>query len=292
MRLNGPILVATALGKASDEAIRQAYAISRTTGHPLFAVHVLPELTGNRPLFPEMRMLDADAALRTEQVALDAMRDQWTRVIGGTPTPGELKLESGTAHSGVLHYADEIGAGLIVVGSGSRALGVSLGGVAERIVRHAHCPVLVASTPTGGPVLSASDFSDPSLPAIHWGASEAERRGAKFAVLHSVDLHITGIRTHEGFVGEVPAVLIEARQEDARARLARIEEEFKPSAGVILKAGPAADAIVETANAMNADLIVIGTHGRTGFKRFALGSVAEGVVRHARGSVLVVRLAR
>ena len=49
------------------------------------------------------------------------------------------------------------------------------------------------------------------------------------------------------------------------------------------------DSIVHYAEGKNTDLIVIGTKGRTGLKRFLLGSVASGVVAHAKCSVLVIR---
>jgi universal stress protein A len=53
----------------------------------------------------------------------------------------------------------------------------------------------------------------------------------------------------------------------------------------------AAATVVNLAEEMKAELIVVGTHGRTGLSRLALGSVAESVVLHAHCSVLVVRLA-
>jgi universal stress protein A len=56
--------------------------------------------------------------------------------------------------------------------------------------------------------------------------------------------------------------------------------------------GPAAQAILQAATDRHADLVVMGTIGRTGLKRALLGSVAEAVVRHAPCSVLVVRLTR
>lgn len=68
-----------------------------------------------------------------------------------------------------------------------------------------------------------------------------------------------------------------------------VKEGIKCSADTILDVASAADSIVNYANCKNADLIVIGTKGRTGLKRFLLGSVANGVVAHAKCSVLVVR---
>jgi nucleotide-binding universal stress UspA family protein len=54
--------------------------------------------------------------------------------------------------------------------------------------------------------------------------------------------------------------------------------------------GDTADGIIECANKFNADLIVIGTHNRTGLDRFFMGSIAEHVVRHSEIPVLVVPL--
>ena len=67
------------------------------------------------------------------------------------------------------------------------------------------------------------------------------------------------------------------------------QQGVKFSAETILDVTSAADSIVNYAQNKKADLIVIGTKGRTGIKRFLLGSVASGVVSHAKCSVLVVR---
>ena len=67
------------------------------------------------------------------------------------------------------------------------------------------------------------------------------------------------------------------------------KEGVKFSTETILDVASAADSIVNYAESKKADLIVMGTRGRTGIKRFLLGSVASGVVTHAKCSVLVVR---
>ncbi|MBN2320234.1 MAG: universal stress protein, partial [Acidobacteria bacterium] len=65
---------------------------------------------------------------------------------------------------------------------------------------------------------------------------------------------------------------------------------FKAKGGGLLRDGPAAEAILSAAAELPAQLLVVGTQGRTGVSRIALGSVAETVVRAAPCSVLVVRL--
>jgi nucleotide-binding universal stress UspA family protein len=71
--------------------------------------------------------------------------------------------------------------------------------------------------------------------------------------------------------------------------LKRLEERGLREVRGRLEAGPARQAIVESAAAGGYDLIVIGTHGRTGLAHVVLGSVAEWVVRHAPVPVLTVR---
>ena len=67
------------------------------------------------------------------------------------------------------------------------------------------------------------------------------------------------------------------------------KEDVKFSTETVLNVASIANSIVNYAESKNVDLIVMGTKGRTGIKRFLLGSVASGVVAHAKCSVLVVR---
>ncbi|CAN5644484.1 universal stress protein [soil metagenome] len=68
---------------------------------------------------------------------------------------------------------------------------------------------------------------------------------------------------------------------------AQLEELAIEGEGCAVRVGPAAETILEKARAWDADLIVMGTHGRTGIAHFLNGSVAEQVVRHARRPVLI-----
>lgn len=69
--------------------------------------------------------------------------------------------------------------------------------------------------------------------------------------------------------------------------LARLEAMARPGEESVVRVGTAAHTIVAHAHDWGADLIVMGTHGRTGLAHFLNGSVAEMVVRHARGPVLI-----
>jgi nucleotide-binding universal stress UspA family protein len=121
--------------------------------------------------------------------------------------------------------------------------------------------------------------------------------GEGTAVVHLVcvaEANIAGVRPPEGV--EAPELLGISRgkiDEFVAHRRADFEKAHPgvaaPTVEVHLDAGDAAEKIVEHAGRLDADLIVLGTHGRTGLKRLLIGSVAEKVVRLASCPVLVVR---
>lgn len=291
MRISGPVLAATALDPSGDEVLLQAAEHANAAQVPLVACHVLPEIYGIRPLFPNLRESDRVIAEATRKSVTAAMAAQVGRVLGRSGPAVDLRIEAGSPHSMVLEVADEIDAGLIVIGSGSHDQGASLGGVGERIVRHAPGPVLVARPQSGSSVLAATDFSDPALPAIELGRDEARRRGQRFVVLHSVEIRTLPVGSAEGAPTMVMAQLIEAETERAKLALDDLAARYGADEAVV-GMGPPADAILKAAARLPADLIVVGTHGRTGLRRLTLGSVAESVVRRAPCSTFVVRLAR
>ena len=130
------------------------------------------------------------------------------------------------------------------------------------------------------------DFSEASRPAMEQAARLARRDGAGLTILH-----VTGTR----WPGEQGAILPRphSREEDETAVLAQWTAEAERLAGgtvsSVLLSAPAGPAIVGFARDDATDLIVMSSHGRTGFRRLVLGSVTEEVVRTATCPVLVVR---
>lgn len=282
--LSGPVLVATDLTPASDEALRQGDALASALGGPLHVCHVMPDLLTVRMLFPQAQQRDDAAVQGLEDHASGLVEVSIARLTGRTPGEFRVGIESGSPHSGILRYAEALGAGLIVVGRGD---------VAERVVRHAHCPVLVARPSPSGIVLAATDFSDSALPAVKAGAAEASRRRVGFAVLHSVDFGPMMLTTFGGAYAMIPPP---PPEEQARFRTETLEslrralDLVHAKGETIVADGEPGLAIIEAANTLPAQLVVVGTVGRTGLSRLALGSVAEAVVRSAPCSTLVMRL--
>jgi nucleotide-binding universal stress UspA family protein len=138
-------------------------------------------------------------------------------------------------------------------------------------------------------ILVPTDLSEASMPALKLAAEFAKAFQAELVLLFVVEpFYTSGDILSAGAVASV----VEAQNKTARAHLAR-EVARLAKRGVRVRSsigeGTAATVIVESARKGSADLIIIGTHGRTGFSHAFMGSVAERVVRTAGCAVLTVR---
>jgi nucleotide-binding universal stress UspA family protein len=290
-KIEGRILAAMDLDKGSDDLLRQADALARAHHVKLSVCHVLPEIFAVRPLFPQLHLDDALKLYDLEAAVRNALLERIRTVTARVPPQVEIEIEQGTVHAGILRAADNIGAGAVVVGGKVDHEGLHiLGSAAEHVVRYAHCPVLVARPSPAGKVLAATDFSDPALPAVEAGAAEARHRRADLTVIHAIDLLPVMSPSYGDFYGVPPMDLSDQMRALWQQRLDECVHHFKAKGGGLLRNGPAAPAILSAASELPAQLLVVGTHGRTGLSRIALGSVAEAVVRAAPCSVLAVRL--
>jgi universal stress protein A len=142
-------------------------------------------------------------------------------------------------------------------------------------------------------VLAPTDFSPGSRAAVQqlerlWPAGTHAR------------VHLVHVLEPLGFAAPPAPIWIDynlAREDDARRRLDRVAARLRQRLGPAVKVamhvpvGVAHNEICRLAAKLRADLIVLGTHGRTGLTHVLVGSVAERVVRHARCPVLTVPLA-
>ena len=138
-------------------------------------------------------------------------------------------------------------------------------------------------------ILVPTDFSAPSAQALRYGAALAERLGAHLFVIYAdpfvlpVDLTLGA----GGSYGVPPAELID----EAREQLQSFAETHIPPSvpyDVRVVVGTAVQSIVAQIAGENVDLVVMGTHGRTGLRRLLVGSVTEAVIRQASVPVIVV----
>ena len=291
-KIKGPILTAMDLDNESDDLLRQADALARSYNVKLSVCHVLPEIFAVHPLFPQLHLDDALKRSGLEAAVRDALLERIRAVTDRGSSQTGIEIEQGTVHAGILRAAERIGAGAVVVGRKVDPKGLHiLGNAAEHVVRYAHCPVLVARPSPAGTVLAATDFSDPALPAVEAGSAEARRRKADLTIIHSIDLLPVMSPFYGEFLDMPPMDLSDQMRKLWQTRLDECVHHFKAEGGGLLRNGPAAPAILSAASELPAQLLVVGTHGRTGLSRIALGSVAEAVVRAAPCSVLIVRFA-
>lgn len=151
-------------------------------------------------------------------------------------------------------------------------------------------------------ILVPTDFSEPSNAALDYAKTLALRFGGSLHLLHVVDdSAVSSICAAGGYVPDFPDVSSSVTRGEVESRLQGLlseteRERLRATSTVVY--GPVSTTIVDMAGDMANDLIVMGTHGRTGVTHALLGSVAERVVRlascpvltvHARPSAVAVR---
>jgi nucleotide-binding universal stress UspA family protein len=138
-------------------------------------------------------------------------------------------------------------------------------------------------------ILVATDFSETSEHALKYARSLAVSFGGRLHLLHVVPDPVMASAWSEAYAYDLTA-LGERLRVDAERQLAEKAETIRDVA-VTTEAmvGNPASLIALTAEVRHADLIVMGTHGRSGFTHLFMGSVAERVVRSAHCPVLTVR---
>jgi nucleotide-binding universal stress UspA family protein len=145
-------------------------------------------------------------------------------------------------------------------------------------------------------VLVANDLSDASRPALTAGVELARRFGAAVTVVYVTMPPYPANHWYVPHIGTDAEMLHALSQREQDAAKAALERSVGEIAGtdfdvtIQIKTGMPADVILETADELGADLIVVGTHGRHGVERLLLGSVAERVSRKAKCSVLTVHV--
>jgi nucleotide-binding universal stress UspA family protein len=240
---------------------------------------------------------------REEELAQQYLAEQ-AEQLRAAGASVDTRITRGEAAEGVLSIADSEGADLVAISTHGRS-GVSrwlFGSVASRILQSCTTPVLFLHPKTGedkgapGPVikkilvpLDGSDLAGSIVPEVE---EFARSMGASLVFFNAV----SPITTYPGFetaqatsIGQV----IQELQEQSKLVLSRAAEHAILSgveATIVVTLDTPVDGVIHAAEDVGADLIAVATHGRGGFGRAVLGSVADGVVRRSTDRpVLVIR---
>jgi nucleotide-binding universal stress UspA family protein len=278
------ILAATDFSSRSDRALRRASLLAKATGARLILVHVVDDDQPERLWQTERREAESmlndlvDTVRETDEIACEA------RVILGDPFEAITKASS------------ELDAELIVLGPHRRQIlrDVFTGTTAERTIRRSRRPVIMANAAPHrryAHVLIATDLSERSADAARTAKSLGLLDGVSLDVPHVFDASaISQMRRASATEHQIKDYIT---GEEGRAR----EElnEFVRRIGLTPAArslrlceASTAQAILDTAQETRADLIVMGTQGRSGVGKLLLGSVAEAVLRRAETDVMAV----
>jgi nucleotide-binding universal stress UspA family protein len=278
------ILVATDFSPRSDRALRRATLLAKQLEATLSLVHVVDD---DRP----KRMVDSEresASMVLEKQARSL------REVDGVDCIARVVL--GRLADEIVKAAEESAADVLILGSHRhRALqDVFLGTTAERTIRVAGRPLVVANGVPAGfyrNILVAIDLSEWSAAGLRVIADVGLGKQALVSVVHVFDAPARNYLS-----------LTSAGEQDLRdylagerARAAKELASFLRDAGFapahqVLKPNEtnAAHVICTTAREVAADLIVVGTHGRTGIAKLLLGSVAQEVLHIAEQDVLAI----
>ena len=138
-------------------------------------------------------------------------------------------------------------------------------------------------------ILVPLDFSEHAGAILDWATHLAEEHGSRILLLHVYHLPVEFQQLEGAYL---PADFWSNVKHEAEQQLGRFAEQVRArgiEVDAYVREGYPATVIVEEAAGLDADLIVIGTHGHTGLKHLLLGSIAERVVQKAPCPVLTVK---
>lgn len=282
------ILVPTDFSRASDAALAHARMLAGSTGATVHLLHVVDN-SFLATVLADPRDYESAAYEKLQQ-----------RLSGESPG-GILVVERSEAPADpITRYARAHHIDLIVMGTHGRGrvAHLLLGSVAEKVARTAPCPVLTMRetprTPGGRRprILVPTDFSPCSDAALGCAKRMAAKMGGSVCLLHVIDHPASGVTFGSELCAPESLAARQDRTDNARIELGR--RMLADSRSRIVTTGDivfgASAAMISAYAADHAfDMIVMGTHGRSGIAHLLMGSVAETVIRTAPCPVLTVK---
>jgi universal stress protein E len=286
------ILVGVDFTPASVSALAQALRIAQAEGGQVHAVHIIE--TG---VLIELQEAMAPFVRDLPESLLDDARSRWQTFAQDLPgrESVDFQVAVGSPISELTRFIEELKPDLVVAGthgtSGADG-GVGVGTLAAQLVRRIPADILLVREQTGPfkRIVSCIDFSEMS----RWGLVAATR----IAAMDSAELHILHIyrppwrQVH--WHSPTPQANPDFQKQFSDALLRRLED-FAAPAGAALSRPPVVElyegashgtGIAEYAAKIEADLVVLGTRGRSNLRALLLGSTAERLLREIPCSVL------
>jgi nucleotide-binding universal stress UspA family protein len=284
----------------SRQALGCAIGLAHRHKARVIALHVF----ANWPAVDVVPSLRAEAlqAISLKDVDRAALLCHLKDFIGKRPADVEVeaRLEEATdVHREILSQATALHADLIVIGSHGRSgfERVLLGSITEKVLRKAHCPVMVVPRQVEGGVVPGAgrfrrilcpmDFSCSARAALTTATAFAQADGAELTVLHVIEVPAALYETPGFDIGAYRA----GAEAASRARLSELVPDTAKACriDVVVAEGKIAHEVLRVAAERDSDLIVMGVHGRHAMDLLLFGSNTHHVIRAAVCPVLTVR---
>lgn len=268
------VLLATDGSEFSTGALRLALIIASRCGIQLTALTIV---LSN----PEYDAIAPQLALQAEVRAREILEEVSQAAAAAGVAVAPVIRHGQDPYLEIVQQSEEMQADLIVMGRrGRRGLArMMVGDATAKVCGHARCSVLVvpkAARMWERRILVATDGSRCS--------DAAAVAAGRLAALCGLPISV---------VSAVRPVHNQARQEEAIRVVERVKQAYRDDGlevtALVEQADRPEEAIVQAAQGQGADLIVVGSHGRTGLRKVLLGSVSERVIGQAQGPVLVVK---
>ncbi len=268
------LLMATDLSARSDRALDRAVALAAAEGAALTVLHVVDD---------DLPASVIEAQTRAAGRAIDE-RLRATRGIDAIQS--EVEIATGRPDVAIASAAGRSAADLVIIGSHRDRPVADLfrGTTAERLLRASPVPVLLVKTPAEEDyrrLLVAVDFSPAAKHAVEVAAQLLP--ASELEIVHAYQIPFEGFLKDDDTTQQVVA--------RAEAEMQAFIADLDLGAGqvpCVLQEGEVRAVLYDLVARRQSDLMVIGTHGRTGVRRAILGSVAEDLLRAPPIDVLVV----
>jgi nucleotide-binding universal stress UspA family protein len=271
-------------------ALRSAKMLAEQTGAEVYVLHVVE--SGPAIGYLGSAAHRPDVVLQEIAFKLQPRLQEVTTILLGSRLRFETHVCIGKPFVELITACRQWAGDLIVVGIGDRRKGHLLGSTAERVVRKALVPVLMAKHPEpAGPktILVPTDFSACAAQAAKEAVAFVRGFGGRLLFLHVMDTIPIYTSVYGTEMPSLPPLSAEDLASDWQYFLDSLPLSSDLRWDKLTREGPTAQTIVEEAKARHADLLVMGTHGRTGIAHMLVGSVTEEVARTTECSLLTVR---
>ena len=277
------VLFVSATASAASGGVWRAQALADLLQLPLLILHVLSERR-NRLL----NALDATSAGRLLSRFVQVARistEHYRGILGDRFADDRLVIGMGDVVEEAAVYATELAAAVVVVAADELN-----GTQVTHLARIAARPVLVthARRSASGSVVAATDLSAEHYPVLQQARALATLRNAPLVTVHNVPP--TAIMRGLAFLRT--GRLTSKRPIASALELQRASEVVGADAAVLLQTTDPARAVLDEARSRAADIIVVGTHQRTGLRERAHKSIAATIVDRARRSIIVEPIGR